>query len=495
MTSWPRACRAQASPMRRAARPRRRGAGVRRPRARSRPRSPGRARRAGPRSWSSRGSAAASRGRGPRRTWRSAPTTGRRGRSALPGRRRPPRPRAPGRTAGRARASAARRRPRPRAAPGSRRRRARRSRPRRARPPPRAGPRRARPRRHGSRRAASRPGRRPSRRSPSRRARARSRPARTGASHESDIQAARPTWPSAAATRSSAASGTSTSVSSAAANRSEKVPSRATPSPRPEAQTRVPGSKRADCTTRPTPSIPGTYGSGGLPAGNRPEAIARSAGLSAAREQLDDRLAVGRLRVGALADLGRSLVRGDDRGAQQPSPRLVGGGERLADRELGAVEVAAEQLRGAAPARCSQQTSSSRWSAIASSTVSETNRRTYRCDAVQTWSSTRRIQSVAPGSSSAQWKSRWSCQNSGDVVILGDGLERRERAREPPRPARRSSRRPTGGSPRTRRSGAGRRARRDRRDRRPRRRRRAAAARRSGPRSRAAGRPRGSGCG
>ena len=44
----------------------------------------------------------------------------------------------------------------------------------------------------------------------------------------------------------------------------------------------MPGAKRADCTTRPTPSIPGTYGSGGLPAGNRPDAIARSAGLSAA---------------------------------------------------------------------------------------------------------------------------------------------------------------------------------------------------------------------
>jgi hypothetical protein len=78
-------------------------------------------------------------------------------------------------------------------------------------------------------------------------------------------------------------------------------------------------------------------------------------------------------------------------------------------------------------ARSSQQTSSSRWSAIASSTVSETNRRTYRCDAVQTCSSTRRIQSVAPGRERAAHRLdllvRHRLDRPADHIALDDPAE------------------------------------------------------------------------
>ena len=204
----------------------------------------------------------------------------------------------------------------------ARRRRARRSRPRRARQRPRAGPRRARRRRRGPRRAASRPGRRPTRRSRSRRARARPRRGAPGASHESDIHAARPTWPSAAATRSDGSlrnldqhlvDGDEPLGEGAVARDAEAAPGGPDARPWREAARTA---RRA-----PTPSIPGTYGSGGLPAGKRPDAIARSAGLSAAASSSTTAWPSDGCGSARSPSLGRSSVRGDDRGAQRSAGR------------------------------------------------------------------------------------------------------------------------------------------------------------------------------
>ena len=288
----------------------------RRPRARPRPRSPARARRAARRSSSSRAARAASRARSPTAAWRSAPPTARGGRSALPGP-----------------ATAERgleRRPAERVEHERRRRAVDRGR------EPLAevvaverdggvgaelarglepGLRRGRRRRHAPRRAASPPARRPSRRCRSRRARARPRPAAPARATTATSRPRGRPGPSAAATRSEAASGhlDQRLVGDGEALRERAVARDAEPAARrPDAR---PAAKRADCDDPADALDPGHVRkrrAAGREAPRRDREIGR---VERGGEQLDDRLALGRLAARAARRPRAAPVRGDDRGA------------------------------------------------------------------------------------------------------------------------------------------------------------------------------------